>query len=350
MIIWMIRILVVIAGPIIGYFQWGEGPQGILLGTAVAAGIIIIEMMIEKIPLDDMVAGILGSILGLIGAKLLDYAVSLVGNPSLDSIYKPYSVLIKLALAYFGLLIAIRKKEELNLLDQNISKGVRGQDLKILDTSAIIDGRIADVCDAKFLDGIFIVPRFILKELQMVADSSDTLKRNRGRRGPTTPARMLLSQLSLNHLSLVDSGLEILNRLQENKNIQLRIYEKDYTDVAEADMKIVKLATELKAKVITTDFNLNKIAALSGVVVLNVNELSNAVKPMVVPGEIMEVMVVKEGKEHSQGVAYLEDGTMVVVEEGRKKIGEKLEVVVTSVLQTTAGRMIFTRLKGKEDK
>ncbi len=327
MIIWMIRILVVIAGPIIGYFQWGEGPQGILLGTAVAAGIIIIEMMIEKIPLDDMVAGILGSILGLIGAKLLDYAVSLVGNPSLDSIYKPYSVLIKLALAYFGLLIAIRKKEELNLLDQNISKGVRGQDLKILDTSAIIDGRIADVCDAKFLDGIFIVPRFILKELQMVADSSDTLKRNRGRR-----------------------GLEILNRLQENKNIQLRIYEKDYTDVAEADMKIVKLATELKAKVITTDFNLNKIAALSGVVVLNVNELSNAVKPMVVPGEIMEVMVVKEGKEHSQGVAYLEDGTMVVVEEGRKKIGEKLEVVVTSVLQTTAGRMIFTRLKGKEDK
>ena len=327
MIIWMIRILVVIAGPIIGYFQWGEGPQGILLGTAVAAGIIIIEMMIEKIPLDDMVAGVLGAILGLIGAKLLDYAVSLVGNQSLDSLYKPYSVLIKLALAYFGLLIAIRKKEELNLLDQNISKGVRGQDLKILDTSAIIDGRIADVCDAKFLDGIFIVPRFILKELQMVADSSDTLKRNRGRR-----------------------GLEILNRLQENKNIQLRIYEKDYTDVAEADMKIVKLATELKAKVITTDFNLNKIAALSGVVVLNVNELSNAVKPMVVPGEIMEVMVVKEGKEHSQGVAYLEDGTMVVVEEGRKKIGEKLEVVVTSVLQTTAGRMIFTRLKGKEDR
>lgn len=327
MIIWMIRLLVVIAGPIIGYFQWGEGPQGVLLGTAVAAGIIIIEMMIEKIPLDDLVAGILGAIIGLIGAKLLDYAVSLVGNQTLDNLYKPYSILIKLAFGYFGLLIAIRKKEELNLLDQNISKAVKGQDLKILDTSAIIDGRIADVCDAKFLDGVLIVPRFVLKELQTVADSADNMKRSRGRR-----------------------GLEILNRLQENKNIQLRIYEKDYPDTAEVDIKIVKLATELKAKVLTTDFNLNKIAALSGVVVLNVNELSNAVKPMVIPGEMMQVMVVKEGKEHSQGVAYLEDGTMVVVEEGRKKVGEKLDVVVTSVLQTTAGRMIFSRLKGKEDK
>lgn len=327
MIIWMIRLLVVIAGPIIGYFQWGEGPQGVLLGTAVAAGIIIIEMMIEKIPLDDLVAGILGAIIGLIGAKLLDYAVSLVGNQTLDNLYKPYSVLIKLAFAYFGLLIAIRKKEELNLLDQNISKAVKGQDLKILDTSAIIDGRIADVCDAKFLDGVLIVPRFVLKELQTVADSADNMKRSRGRR-----------------------GLEILNRLQENKNIQLRIYEKDYPETAEVDIKIVKLATELKAKVLTTDFNLNKIAALSGVVVLNVNELSNAVKPMVIPGEMMQITVVKEGKEHSQGIGYLEDGTMVVVEEGRKKIGEKLDVVVTSVLQTTAGRMIFTRLKGKEDK
>ncbi len=327
MIIWMIRLLVVIAGPIIGYFQWGEGPQGVLLGTAVAAGIIIIEMMIEKIPLDDLVAGILGAIIGLIGAKLLDYAVSLVGNQSLDNLYKPYSILIKLAFGYFGLLIAIRKKEELNLLDQNISKAVKGQDLKILDTSAIIDGRIADVCDAHFLDGILIVPRFVLKELQTVADSADTMKRSRGRR-----------------------GLEILNRLQENKNIQLRIYEKDYPETAEVDLKIVKLATELKAKVLTTDFNLNKIAALSGVVVLNVNELSNAVKPMVIPGEMMHILVVKEGKEHSQGIGYLEDGTMVVVEEGRKKIGEKLEVIVTSVLQTTAGRMIFSRLKGKEDK
>lgn len=327
MIIWIIRVLVVISGPIIGYFQLGGGPKGVLLGTGVAAGIIIIEMMLEKIPLDDLIAGVLGAIVGLIGAKILDYAVFLVGSDAFSKIYNIYSVYIKLALTYFGLLIAIRKKEELNLLDKNISKAVKGQDLKILDTSAIIDGRIADVCDARFLDGVFIVPRFILKELQTVADSADTLKRNRGRR-----------------------GLEILNRLQENKNIQLRIYEKDYTDVTEADIKIVKLATELNAKVITTDFNLNKIAALSGVVVLNVNELSNAVKPMVVPGEPMEIMVVKEGKEHSQGIGYLEDGTMVVVEEGRRRIGEKLEVVVTSVLQTTAGRMIFTRPKGKEDK
>lgn len=327
MIIWFIRLSVVIAGPIIGYFKLGEAPQGVLLGTAIAAGVIILEIMIEKIPLDDLVAGILGAIIGLIGAKLLDYAISLLEIQPLTVLYKPYSVLIKIILAYFGLLIAIRKKEELNLLDQNISRGMKGQDIKILDTSAIIDGRIADVCDTKFLDGIFIVPRFILKELQTVADSGDSLKRSRGRR-----------------------GLEILNRMQENKNIQLRIYEKDYQGTPEADLKIIKLATELKAKVITTDFNLNKIAALSGVLVLNVNELSNAVKPMVVPGEMMEVILVKEGKEHNQGVAYLEDGTMVVVEEGRRRIGEKLEVVVTSVLQTTAGRMIFTRPKGKEDK
>lgn len=327
MIIWLIRLSVVIAGPIIGYFKLDKTPQGVLLGTAIAAGVIIVEIMIEKIPLDDLIAGILGAIIGLIGAKLLDYAISLLEIQGLTQMYKPYSVLIKIILAYFGLLIAIRKKEELNLLDQNVSRGMKGQDIKILDTSAIIDGRISDICDAKFLDGIFIVPRFILKELQTIADSGDSLKRGRGRR-----------------------GLEILNKLQENKNIQLRIYEKDYSDVSEADVKIVKLATELKAKVITTDFNLNKVAALSGVVVLNVNELSNAVKPMVVPGEIMQVEVVKEGKEHNQGIAYLEDGTMVVVEEGRRYIDNKIDVVVTSVLQTTAGRMIFTKPKGKDDK
>lgn len=328
MIIWIIRILVVIAGPVIGYFQLGEGPQGVLAGTAIAAGVILIEMAIEKIPLDDLIAGLIGVILGLIVAKLLDYSVSLLESQTLNNFYRPYSLLVKIVLGYFGLIIAIKKKQELIMLDQNInpSKQARSQDLKILDTSAIIDGRISDICDTRFMEGTFIVPRFILKELQGIADSSDTLKRNRGRR-----------------------GLEILNKLQENKNIQLKIYEKDYSDIEEADVKIVKLATDLKAKVLTTDFNLNKIAALQGVTVLNVNELSNAVKPMVLPGEIMTVTIIKEGKEHNQGVAYLEDGTMVVVEDGRRHIGDKEEVVVTSVLQTTAGRMIFTRIKGKEE-
>jgi len=194
--------------------------------------------------------------------------------------------------------------------------------LKLLDTSVIIDGRIADVCETGFLDGLLIIPRFVLHELQHIADSDDPLKRNRGRR-----------------------GLDILNKIQQSKSIKVKIHEKDFPEIKEVDAKLVKLASFLNARIITNDFNLNKVAQLQGVKVLNLNELSNVVKPVVLPGEEMSVFVAKEGKDANQGIAYLDDGTMVVIEEGRSSMGKTINVVVTSVLQTTAGRMIFTKIK-----
>ena len=191
---------------------------------------------------------------------------------------------------------------------------------KILDTSVIIDGRIADVCEAGFIDGTMVIPQFVLKELQLVADSGDSLKRNRGRR-----------------------GLDILQRVQKMAGIEVTISDVDFPDVREVDLKLIELARTLQGKIITNDFNLNKVAQLRGVEVLNVNELANALKPVVLPGEIMKVFVLKEGKEYNQGVAYLDDGTMVVVDNARKMISKTIEIVVTSVLQTTAGKMIFGR-------
>jgi uncharacterized protein YacL len=191
---------------------------------------------------------------------------------------------------------------------------------KILDTSVIIDGRIADICRTQFLEGILVIPEFVLEELQHIADSSDLLKRNRGRR-----------------------GLDILNRIQKERDVKVLIYEGDFEDMTEVDSKLVKLAKVLGGKVVTNDYNLNKVCELQGVPVLNINDLANAVKPIVLPGEEMVVQLIKEGKEHNQGVAYLDDGTMIVIEGGRGYIGLTLEVVVTSVLQTSAGRMIFAR-------
>lgn len=194
---------------------------------------------------------------------------------------------------------------------------------KILDTSVIIDGRIADICQTGFIEGSVIIPEFVLEELRHIADSSDGLKRNRGRR-----------------------GLDILNRIQKELKIEVKIVDIDFEDVQEVDIKLIKLAKQMDGFVVTNDFNLNKVSVLHGVKVLNINELANAVKPVVLPGEEMVVFVVKEGKENKQGIAYLDDGTMIVVEEGRRFINETIEVVVTSVLQTAAGRMIFAKSKG----
>ncbi len=325
MFFWILRLIIVIAGPVIGYYVTQPSSTGILVGVGIAALVIIIEMIIEKVPLDNIIAGTLGIIVGVIAGKLLDYTLFLVKNESIYTFYKPYSFYVQIVFAYIGLMIAIRKKSELSLLDKNIPLGGKspgGQSYKVLDTSAIIDGRIAEICETKFVEGTLIVPRFVLKELQGIADSFDSMKRNRGRR-----------------------GLDILTKLQENKYIQVKIYERDFPELEDVDVKLVRLSTELKARIVTTDFNLNKVAVLQGVEVLNVNELSNAVKPLVLPGELMNILVVKEGKEHNQGVAYLDDGTMVVVEDGRKLIGRKVEVAVTSILQTTAGRMIFAQPK-----
>jgi uncharacterized protein YacL len=195
----------------------------------------------------------------------------------------------------------------------------------ILDTSVIIDGRIIDLCQTKFIEGRLVIPRFVLKELQQIADSSDALRRNRGRR-----------------------GLDILHKLQKLERVVVKIHDEDFPEINEVDAKLIKMAKVLDAKVFTNDFNLNKVAELEGVAVLNINDLSNALKSVVLPGELLEVKIVKEGKEYNQGVAYLDDGTMVVVEEARKILGQTVEVTVTSVLQTSAGRMIFGKIDSEK--
>jgi uncharacterized protein YacL len=235
-------------------------------------------------------------------------------------------------MATVGADIAVRKREELMSLFSNIkksgnskekkTKGTSKGDSKVLDTSVIIDGRIFDICQTGFVEGSLIIPTFVLEELRHIADSSDALKRNRGRR-----------------------GLDILNKIQKELNIDVQIYEKDFPDIAEVDSKLLKLAQVLNGKVITNDYNLNKVAEFQGVPVLNINELANAVKPVVLPGEEMRIQIIKDGKESGQGIAYLDDGTMIVVEGGKRHIGETMDVIVTSVLQTAAGRMIFAKRK-----
>lgn len=248
---------------------------------------------------------------------------------SLDGLRRTVFILLLLVTCsgFFMFLISTKAKELTDLLfnpgpcsEQKISSG---KDLlKILDTSSIIDGRIADLCKTGFLEGVLIIPHFVLNELQKIADSSDPLRRNRGRR-----------------------GLDILNKIQKENQVAVRIFDMDYEDLTEVDTKLLRLARELEAKVVTNDFNLNKVAELYGVEVLNINELSNAIKPVVLPGEEMVVHVLRDGKEYGQGIGYLEDGTMIVVEGGKNYIGLNIEILVTSVLQTSAGRMIFAKPK-----
>ncbi|HOW28466.1 MAG TPA: TRAM domain-containing protein [Elusimicrobiota bacterium] len=287
--------------------------------------IIGVEIIIDIVPLDSLISGLIGAIVGLVSAQLMNWVVYQMDNPRLYELSQQYSLLIHVIFAYLGMVIFVRKRSELDLLDRDLI--VKGSKKKLqqyyaVDTSVLIDGRIADVCETKFLSGTLLVPRFVLKELQNIADSSDGNRRSRGRR-----------------------GLEILTRIQENPDVPVKIFDKEYPEIKEVDGKLVGLARDLGAKILTTDFNLNKVATLQGVTVLNINDLANALKPVVLPGEIMSIFVVKEGKEHDQGVGYLDDGTMVVVEDGRKFIGRKMDVTVTSILQTSAGRMIFTRTK-----
>ncbi|CAM4507429.1 PIN/TRAM domain-containing protein [Paenibacillus typhae] len=278
----------------------------------------------SRIPMNEMAAGAAG----LTGGLLL----SLLLYPAMDWLGKAGDLLqvaATLALGYMGLRIGLEKKEELASLwatgrwGQTEEPEGRGlEEHKILDTSVIIDGRIADICKTGFIEGTIVIPEFVLEELQHIADSSDLLKRNRGRR-----------------------GLDILNKIQKELDVKVLIYEGDFEEISEVDSKLVKLAKVLRGKVVTNDFNLNKVCELQGVSVLNINDLANAVKPVVLPGEEIIVQVIKDGKEHGQGVAYLDDGTMIVVEGGREYIGTTMEVLVTSVLQTSAGRMIFAKPK-----
>ncbi|KAA8995986.1 PIN/TRAM domain-containing protein [Paenibacillus spiritus] len=278
----------------------------------------------SRIPMDELAAGAAG----LTGGLLL----SLLAVPGLSWLGRTGDVLqavSAVALGYTGLRVGLAKKQELAALwatgnwgraEQPEGRGP--EEHKILDTSVIIDGRIADICKTGFIEGTIVIPEFVLEELQHIADSSDLLKRNRGRR-----------------------GLDILNKIQKELDVKVLIYEGDFDEISEVDSKLVKLAKVLRGKVVTNDFNLNKVCELQGVSVLNINDLANAVKPVVLPGEEIVVQVIKDGKEHGQGVAYLDDGTMIVVEGGRDFIGSTMEVLVTSVLQTSAGRMIFAKPK-----
>ncbi len=322
-----LRILIVILCGIIGYIiglSLANKYLG-LIGLLIGLFLLLIESLSRKLLLGRFFGALIGLSTGTLFGILLSY-------PFKEIIPQDYGLIKAMSMLFFGylglLIGAIRGKA---LKFQSIIKILQGQasgeNLKILDTSVIIDGRIADICDAGFIEGVFIVPQFILRELQHIADSHDPLRRARGRR-----------------------GLDILHRIQKMSNIEVRIIEEEFPNIKEVDSKLIALAKALNAKVITNDFNLNKVAEVQGVPVLNINELANALRPVVLPGESMKVFIMKEGKEYNQGVAYLDDGTMVVVENGRKFIGKNIDVIVTSVLQTTAGRMIFTKVAEEHER
>lgn len=291
-----------------------------------------IEGELQEIPGNEIIAGSIGLIIGLLIAYLISQPFYKLEIPYLGV---AISIIFYAAFGYLGIKVPIKKKDEILNLVGNIRKnpGKSKENPncsscpKILDTSVIIDGRIADICKTGFIEGPLIIPEFVLEELQHIADSSDTLKRNRGRR-----------------------GLDILNKIQKELDVEVIIHDEKFDDVKEVDSKLLKLTQFLNGKIITNDYNLNKVAEVQNISVLNINELANAVKPIVLPGEEMTVQVIKDGKESGQGLAYLDDGTMIVVESGKKYIGETIGVLVTSVLQTSAGRMIFAKPKTLVDK
>jgi uncharacterized protein YacL len=295
-----------------------------ILALIIAAVIIVFEMRIQQASLKTLIGAGIGSMMGIVGGVLIGFLIS---YQEANAVHPSTKVFLTLALAfimaYIGLMVGAAKGDYLDLsaLGGIFSDKATRRDVKILDTSVIIDGRIADVAETGFLSGTIVIPQFILRELQQVADSPDGNKRQRGRR-----------------------GLDMLNRLQSNPSLDIQVVDTDFPAVKEVDLKLLELSKSLDGVVVTNDFNLNKVAQVHGLQVLNINELANSLKPVVLPGEAMRVFILKEGKEYNQGVAYLDDGTMVVVDNARRMIGKNADIAVTSVLQTTAGKMIFGRL------
>ncbi|MBI4949269.1 MAG: PIN domain-containing protein [Deltaproteobacteria bacterium] len=311
---------------------------GLVSGLLIAVLALIFEDRVKRAPLRIVMGGAIGLIIGLIVANLLTYPLMLNN----ENIYLELSayLLANCVIGYLGLSIGMKKGDEFDgsAFITHFKEG-RHQDRQagndgaprqhdaakgglIVDTSVIIDGRIAEVCETGFLDGRLIVPQFVLQELQYIADSPDPIKRARGKR-----------------------GLDVLKTIQANKKVEVSISDKDYHDIREVDSKLVALARETNGRILTNDANLHKVAELRGVQVLNINKLATAMKPVVLPGEIMNILVLKEGKEHNQGVGYLEDGTMVVIDNARDHLGKMIDVSITSVLQTTGGRMIFSKVR-----
>ena len=304
--------------------QWIAAAMGALAGVS----IVMFEIRLRQISLKRLIGAAFGSVLGIVGASLMSMVLGRA-IPDNTSTVPFLQLMLLLLMTYVGLLIGANKGELLNLGALGGlfggESGAGRQPFKVLDTSVIIDGRVADIAETGFLDGIVVIPQFVLRELQQVADSPDSLRRNRGRR-----------------------GLDVLQRIQKMPTLEVKILEDDFPQVREVDLKLIELAKLYSCKIVTNDLNLNKVAQLHGVQVLNINELANAMKAVVLPGEVMRVFVLKEGKEYNQGVAYLDDGTMVVVDNARRMISKTIDITVTSMLQTTAGKMIFGRFDEKQ--
>jgi uncharacterized protein YacL len=323
----LVRLLFVALLAGVCYFLRPFGIQtgwvGAAAGAAAACAVIVFELRVRALTLRRLIGAVTGSVLGIFGAAL--FCLVLRSAPIAGSTSASVQIFVLLLMTYVGLLVGASKGDLLNPAALGtVFQGERTlrRSAKVLDTSVIIDGRIADIAEAGFIDGMMVVPEFVLRELQVVADSTDASKRQRGRR-----------------------GLDMLQRMQSNTEIQVQIVADDFPAIREVDLKLLELAKKWGAKVVTNDFNLNKVAHLHHVEVLNINDLANALKPVVLPGEKMTVLILKEGKEYNQGVGYLDDGTMVVVDHARRLIGKAVEISVTSVLQTASGKMIFGKLE-----
>jgi uncharacterized protein YacL len=297
---------------------------GVLIGIVFAMLTLSVEKLIRHIPLKVLAGGTVGLVLGLSVAKLIGVGFAGLQNTNISVVIY---IILSCIFGYIGIVLGTIKIEELRVPNWPwpARGAARSPVMKILDTSVIIDGRIADIVETGFLGGILIIPEFVLQELQHIADSPDPTRRVRGRR-----------------------GLDVIKRLQQEKQIEVRIDRQDFENLNEVDAKLVALALRLNAKIVTNDYNLSKVAEVQGLRILNINQLANALKPVVLPGEVLRLQILKEGKEQGQGIAYLEDGTMVVVENASRYLGKEVEVSVTSILQTTAGRLIFTTLKDTE--
>ena len=292
----------------------------LILGAVFGVLVILAEFQIRRLEASSLLGAAAGALVGAIGANMISLVVARMSFDARTTAI--VHTLILIAMIYLGLACGVYGGKYIKWTSSGGSsaEGSIRKTSKILDTSVIIDGRVADICKTGFLEGALIVPHFVLRELQQIADSADSAKRNRGRR-----------------------GLDVLEKIKSSQGVMVQIVEKDYPDVKEVDLKLIELAKEINGKIVTNDFNLNKVAQLRGVDALNINELANSLKPVVLPGETMRVFILKEGKEYNQGVAYLDDGTMVVVDNARRMIGKTIITQVTSVLQTTAGKMIFGR-------
>src|SRR5712692_6743672 len=327
---WVVRAFLVACTGAVSYTLGPFGLRGLPaagVGFVIALVVLLAELRLRRAALSGLLGGAFGAVLGVFAALLVTLVISRTDEPEPTKSFLEFSALF--AFGYLGLVLGSRRGGEMHVdvLDGFFGKkGAPAESMKLLDTSVLIDGRIADICEAQFLEGVLGVPQFVLHELQMVADSSEALKRQRGRR-----------------------GLEVLQRIQKMPQVEVRILEEDFPQAGDVDHKLVELARRTGAKIVTNDFNLNKVATVQGCSVLNVNLLAHALKPVVLPGEPMRVLILREGKEANQGVAYLDDGTMEVVDGARRMINKSVDILVTSVHQTTAGKMIFGRLEERAE-